>query len=116
LVKEYRSFSSSLCNFLHSPVTSSLLGPNFLLVILMIIRPDQNCGTDRSGIADFPTVSELTQTCRCGRVTKTLPLSNTKIELNITMRVAVPFCSRLCSCVPLIYCGLRSSCHWGVSA
>ena len=25
------SFSSSLCNFLHSPVTSSLLGPNILL-------------------------------------------------------------------------------------
>ena len=26
LGKEYRSFSSSLCSFLHSPVTSSLLG------------------------------------------------------------------------------------------
>ena len=26
--KEYRSLSSSLCNFLNSPVTSSLLGPN----------------------------------------------------------------------------------------
>jgi hypothetical protein len=31
LGKEYRSLSSSLCNFLHSPVTSSLLGPNTLL-------------------------------------------------------------------------------------
>ena len=31
LCKEYRSLSSSLCNFLHSPVTSSLLGPNTLL-------------------------------------------------------------------------------------
>jgi hypothetical protein len=31
LGKEHRSFSSSLCNFLHSPVTSSLLGPNILL-------------------------------------------------------------------------------------
>jgi hypothetical protein len=31
LGKEYRSFSSSLCNFLHYPVTSSLLGPNTLL-------------------------------------------------------------------------------------
>ena len=29
--KEYRSLSSSLCNFLHSPVNSSLLGPNTLL-------------------------------------------------------------------------------------
>jgi len=31
LGKEYRSLSSSLCNFLHSPITSSLLGPNNLL-------------------------------------------------------------------------------------
>src|SRR5215469_7037452 len=31
LGKEYRSFSCSLCNFLHSPVTSSLLDPNTLL-------------------------------------------------------------------------------------
>ena len=29
--KEYTSLSSSLCNFLHSPVISSLLGPNTLL-------------------------------------------------------------------------------------
>jgi hypothetical protein len=31
LGEEYRLFSSSLYNFLHSPVTSSLLGPNILL-------------------------------------------------------------------------------------
>ena len=30
LGKEYKSFSSSLCNLLHSPVISSLLGPNIL--------------------------------------------------------------------------------------
>jgi hypothetical protein len=29
--KKYRSLSSLLCNFLHSPVTLSLLGPNTLL-------------------------------------------------------------------------------------
>ena len=29
--EDYKSFSSSLCNLLHSPVTSSLLGPNILL-------------------------------------------------------------------------------------
>ena len=29
--KDYRSLRSSLCNFLHSPVTSFLLGPNTLL-------------------------------------------------------------------------------------
>jgi hypothetical protein len=32
----YRSFSSSLCRFLHSPVTSSLLGPNILLSTLFL--------------------------------------------------------------------------------
>ena len=31
LGEEYRSLISSLCNLLHSPVTSSLLGPNILL-------------------------------------------------------------------------------------
>ena len=30
-IPQYKSFSSSLCNLLHSPVTSSLLGPNILL-------------------------------------------------------------------------------------
>ena len=29
--EQYRSLSSSLCNFLHSPVSSSLLRPNILL-------------------------------------------------------------------------------------
>ena len=31
LGEQYRSFSSSLCNLLHSPVTSALLGTNILL-------------------------------------------------------------------------------------
>jgi hypothetical protein len=34
LGEEYKSWSSSLCSFLHSPVTSSLLGPNILLSTL----------------------------------------------------------------------------------
>ena len=34
LDEEYRSVSSSLCSILHSPVTSSLLGPNILLSTL----------------------------------------------------------------------------------
>jgi len=34
LGEEYRSLSSSLCSFLHSPVTSSLLGPNILFSII----------------------------------------------------------------------------------
>ena len=33
--EEYRSLSSSLCSFLHSPTTSSLLGPNILLNTLL---------------------------------------------------------------------------------
>jgi hypothetical protein len=34
LGKEYKSFTSSLCCVLHSPDTSSLLGPNTLLSTL----------------------------------------------------------------------------------
>ena len=36
LSEEYSSFSSSLCSFLHSHVTSSLLGPNILLNTLCV--------------------------------------------------------------------------------
>jgi hypothetical protein len=32
--EQYRSLSSSLCSFLQSPVTSSLLGPDILLAVL----------------------------------------------------------------------------------
>jgi len=35
LGEQYRSLSSSLCNFLHSPVTSFLLGPIILLSTLL---------------------------------------------------------------------------------
>jgi len=37
LGKEYKSWSSSLCSFLHSPVTSSVLGPNPRNKIIIII-------------------------------------------------------------------------------
>ena len=33
--EQYRTLSSALCSFLHSPVTSSLLGPNILLNTLL---------------------------------------------------------------------------------
>ena len=36
LGEEYRSFSSSLCNLLHSPITSPLLDPNILLNIITL--------------------------------------------------------------------------------
>ena len=35
LSEQYRSLSSSLCSFLHSPVTLTLLGPNILLSTLL---------------------------------------------------------------------------------
>ena len=34
--EEYRSLSSSLCNFLYSPLVSSLLGPNTLLSTMSV--------------------------------------------------------------------------------
>jgi hypothetical protein len=33
---KHKLWSSSLCNFLHSPVTSSLLGPNILLTLIIL--------------------------------------------------------------------------------
>ena len=39
LGEQYRSLSPSLCSFLHSPVTSSLLGPNILLNTLFSNTP-----------------------------------------------------------------------------
>ena len=35
LGEQYKSFSSSLCSLLHSPVISSLLGPNILLSTML---------------------------------------------------------------------------------
>ena len=37
LGEQYKSFSSSLCSLLHSPVTSPLLGPNILLNTLSFL-------------------------------------------------------------------------------
>ena len=39
--EEYRSSSSSLCSFLHSPATSSILGPNILLNTHTILKHPQ---------------------------------------------------------------------------
>ena len=39
LGEDYKSFSSSLCNLLHSPVTSSLLGPNIFLTYPVLKHP-----------------------------------------------------------------------------
>ena len=52
LGEEYKSFSSSLCNLLHSPVTSSLLGPNILLNTMF-------CSQTPSASFSFPDVVML---------------------------------------------------------
>ena len=46
--EQYRSLSSSLCSFLHSPVTSSLLGPNVLLSTLF---------SNKKYLITFPCIS-----------------------------------------------------------
>ena len=47
-VEKYRSWSSSLCSLLHSPISSSLLGPNTLLSTLfsntLSLRSSLNVG------------------------------------------------------------------------
>jgi hypothetical protein len=35
--EEYRSFSSSLCSFVHSSVNSTLLGPNIYIWVLVLM-------------------------------------------------------------------------------
>ena len=60
LVEQYKSFSSSLCNLLHSPFTSSLLGPNIQvpifisLCILRDVSPIKNStpGDPSGGVED----------------------------------------------------------------
>ena len=54
LGEEYRSFSSLLCNLLHSPVTSSLLGPSIPLNTLF-------CSQTPS--ASFPESSDVSCAC-----------------------------------------------------
>ena len=50
LGEQYKSFSSSLCNLLHSPVTSSLLGPSI---------PSTHCSQTPS--ASFPPAMSTTK-------------------------------------------------------
>ena len=58
LGEEYKSFSSSLCNLLHSLVTSSLLGPNILLNTMLTtgwtVRDRISVGTRFSARPDRP--------------------------------------------------------------
>ena len=58
LGEEYKSFSSSLCSLLHSPVTSSLLGPKILLNtmfsnILSFLNLCTSCNINENNITVF---------------------------------------------------------------
>ena len=56
LGEEYRLLSYSLCNFLHSPVTSSLLGPNtFPILILKHAQPTFLPQCDRPSFTPIQT-------------------------------------------------------------
>ena len=52
--EEYRSLSSSLCNLLHSPVTSSLLGSNILLSTLFSNIPSLRSSLNVSDKVSHP--------------------------------------------------------------
>ena len=54
LSEQYRSLSSSLCSFLHSPVISSLLGPNILLSILFSNTLSLRCSLNVSDQVSHP--------------------------------------------------------------
>ena len=45
--EEYKSFSSSLCNLLHSPITSSLLGRNILLNAMFSNTPSNTTSNNK---------------------------------------------------------------------
>ena len=52
--EQYRSLSSSLCSFLHTPVTSSLLGPNISLSTLFSNTLSLHCSLNVSDQVSHP--------------------------------------------------------------
>ena len=55
--EEFRSLSSSLCSFLHSPATSSLLGPNILFNALLSNTPSLRSSLNVSDQVSHPYTS-----------------------------------------------------------
>ena len=89
LGEDYRSLSSSLCSFLHSPVTLSLLGPNILLRIQRICyRTFLNFLTVRDNFAYFSTFKLIHFTFIC---------------IYTTFRLCVMFWDVLCFCIPYFH-------------
>ena len=79
LGEQYRSLSFSLCSFLHSPVTSSLLGPNILLNTLF-----SNILSLRSSLNVSDQVSHLYKTA--GKIIVQHSLSSLFILLYFSVR------------------------------
>jgi hypothetical protein len=79
LGEEYRSFSSSLCNLLHSPVTSSLLGPNILLNTIF-----SNTGSFLSSLNVSDQVSHPYTTT--GKIMVLYILTNYKTKIGIIIK------------------------------
>jgi hypothetical protein len=72
LGEDWRSLSSSICSFLYSPVTSSLLGPNILNTLYLSVSSGQKFSTF------IPSFSYFIQRHN-GYVTSLNPLSS-KVE------------------------------------
>jgi hypothetical protein len=58
--EQYKLQSSSICNHLHSPVTSSLLGPNILTKTLFSKLGTQNCKQEEQMYKDKGEVIHVT--------------------------------------------------------
>ena len=93
LGEEYRSLSSSLCSFIHSPHTSSLLGPNILFNTLF-----SNTLSLRSSIKVSDQVSHPYKTtiscygcCMDTLIPACSPLFS-HVLLIISAPILVPFC------------------------
>ena len=70
LGEEYLSLSSSLCSYLHSPVTSSVLGPNMIKLVIYIFQyANTKCTAN-------PRITRLIRSEKSSRNTKTRKVNN----------------------------------------
>ena len=83
LGEEYKSFSYSLCNLLHSPVTSSLVGPNMLLNT--IFSNTLSFLSSRNRLLTI-AICKPRQVFNGSHVVTLLPTQNTSINLHNIVR------------------------------
>jgi len=76
LGEEYRSVSSSVCSFLHSLVTSSLLGPNFLLSTLFTNTLSLRSSLSGSDQVSHPYKEESINGKNCSRTLGRVDVKN----------------------------------------